>query len=695
MRAPVDYRLGILFVHGIGQQRRGETLVNCGESLQEWLRRWLTEDKGEDTIVAWQDARLRPSAEDPAAPPHACGTWNLPDGTINVLMAECWWADCFESPSFGELLVWIREAALVTLSIHFSTRLRRQWKRMAGPGSSKIRRVWESLKVGREIVYFLIGWPLLAIVLLVFMVLIFVVNLIPGTGRLVKRIQALMAATVGDSYAFLKRPIQRGAVTGQLHRDLRWVATRCDRLAIVAHSQGAAVTHVALRQGLPANLDERNCLFITLGSGLRKLEELAKIRDERESLGYATLGGLLLMLAGAWLRGWLPFPAPSQEWINPWWPMGIGAFLWLGDVVRTLEGIELPEGRFEPLRRFGKAIPWLDFYAIADPVPNGSLLNSKPAFIRSQDVHNRNSNFVDHTRYWENMEQFTGPVACAVARLVGAELSSEADRQWMSVAWQRRFLRVTALAWTRALVTVSTLTLIALLWLQGRLTPFGELAVRKMTDVLDSPGWRFVADKIEGLTDWLHPALIAVAAIAAAVTVIFQSLKIVWASWERQEIARFFKRRPYERFDVTAGIFLGAVFMLVASMAAVALRLLPLPGEVAQWNVARVVVYALSAGMLSGTPLLFWGWWNKNYGMGWGLGLASFGFAVPLMLVLIRSPFVDPNVDPVSGWTFIFFVAIILVSSAATYAMTAPFRAQGHESERLVFMRDSQNRTRS
>src|SRR5207248_3278939 len=113
---------------------------------------------------------------------------------------------------------------------------------------------------------------------------------------------------VGDSYAFLKRPIQRSAVTGQFHRDLRWVSDRCDQMVIVAHSQGAAVAHLALRQGLPSKRNEENCRLITFGSGLKKLEELAEIREKRQSLGYATLGGLLAMLAGAWLKGWLPLP---------------------------------------------------------------------------------------------------------------------------------------------------------------------------------------------------------------------------------------------------------------------------------------------------------------------------------------------------------------------------------------------------
>jgi len=684
--ALMDYDLGILFVHGIGQQRRGETLVNFGEPLQEWLRRWLTRDEGEDSIVEWQDARLSAAAETSGAPPYTRGIWKLPNRRCRVLMAECWWADAFGAPSFGELFVWLREAALVTLSQHFSARLRRQWRRTVDPASAGMRRLWEASKVGREIIYFLVGWPLLATMLLAFLVLMFVVNLVPGTGRVVKRIQFIMAATVGDSYAFLKRPIQRVAVTGQFHRDLRWVADQCDRVAVVAHSQGAAVTHVALRQGLPDGLNEENCLLITLGSGLKKLEELAEIRDKRESMGRATLGGLLLMLAGAWLKGWLPFPAPRQEWVEGWWGwlLGVGGFFWLTDVLRTLQGIELPVDRLAPLTAFGKAILWLDYYGLADPVSNGPLLTKQPTFMRSQCVNNRNSNFSDHTSYWQNMEQFTGSIALAVGGLVDAELRSEVEQQWMDLASKLRFRRVTALAWTRALVTMSSIALLAVLWLQDRLTPLGELAFSKAT-ALGTPPGKFVAGEFKDLTIWLHPALFGMAVIAVTTIVVFQALRVgLWASWQKHDIDHYFSRRAYEPFSVTAGLYLGSIFALVGILLALGLRLLPLPGEAPQWTVARVVTYATVPGFVSAGCLFWWGIWRVSYVTGCGLGLTSFGVGVPLMLLLIRSPLLDRNVDLVSSWALVFLAAIIVASFAATRLMTAPFLAIARDSRDLA-----------
>ena len=44
--AEKTYRLGILFVHGMGQQERGDTITQMGDALTEWLRRWLGNGTG-------------------------------------------------------------------------------------------------------------------------------------------------------------------------------------------------------------------------------------------------------------------------------------------------------------------------------------------------------------------------------------------------------------------------------------------------------------------------------------------------------------------------------------------------------------------------------------------------------------------------------------------------------------------------
>lgn len=35
------YHVGVLFVHGIGSQARGNTVIEFGEGLHTWLENWL------------------------------------------------------------------------------------------------------------------------------------------------------------------------------------------------------------------------------------------------------------------------------------------------------------------------------------------------------------------------------------------------------------------------------------------------------------------------------------------------------------------------------------------------------------------------------------------------------------------------------------------------------------------------------
>ena len=67
------YQLGILFVHGIGEQPEGETLLRFGQPLVTWLHQWLARDaepnaRGSVEVV---QAVLAPSKLQGDVPPHA------------------------------------------------------------------------------------------------------------------------------------------------------------------------------------------------------------------------------------------------------------------------------------------------------------------------------------------------------------------------------------------------------------------------------------------------------------------------------------------------------------------------------------------------------------------------------------------------------------------------------------------------
>src|SRR5262249_22124237 len=138
----------------------------------------------------------------------------------------------------------------------------------------------------------------------------------------IARFQLGLASSVGDSYVLVTRSIESAAIISRFARDLTWLENRCQRVAVVAHSQGGAVACRALQMlsiGAPLRL-------VTFGSGLRKLEELEDLRDRPSFRRGATiaLAGLIVGgLATAGFAGALVLMRLGQEG----WSI---AAVWLG-----------------------------------------------------------------------------------------------------------------------------------------------------------------------------------------------------------------------------------------------------------------------------------------------------------------------------------------------------------------------------
>jgi hypothetical protein len=245
----------------------------------------------------------------------------------------------------------------------------------------------------------LVTMPILALFLVVGLVPI------PSVRSALQHIQLRMAATVGDSFVLLARPIEAASIVSAVKRDLRWMALKCSEVVVVAHSQGGAVAHLALRGTVPGELK----LLFTFGSGLRKLEEARELMRNRSFglSGVATSIALFMLL----LCTALVFVAivdrepQSAASIVVMLAYGVIAAAFLVAGIRDhLRGIPLPE-----LERWidwldAKKLRWRDCYASGDPVPNGIV--TAAAKDRTVEVCNRSSMLSDHTSYWHNLDEF-------------------------------------------------------------------------------------------------------------------------------------------------------------------------------------------------------------------------------------------------------------------------------------------------
>ena len=93
--------LGVLLVHGIGEQAQGETLTKFAEPIVDWMRDWLHRESMRGSLVASVpvDAALRPPLLATGTPAYARVVIGAaPEGQTadeavaqEWLFAEAWW----------------------------------------------------------------------------------------------------------------------------------------------------------------------------------------------------------------------------------------------------------------------------------------------------------------------------------------------------------------------------------------------------------------------------------------------------------------------------------------------------------------------------------------------------------------------------------------------------------------------------
>jgi len=466
------YDVGVLFVHGIGQQRQGETLTACGEPLAECLQDLLArisvrlpEEPRRSCRAELTAVRIRDlESGEPAhaelvlhdiGPVRAADPpWR--DANSRWLLAESWWADAFSQPSYRQILSWMLTTLPVTLVAHFDRQMRRSWFMLDNPDNLSSF-LAKAIRLIRSVAALLGAIALLPLLLIVIAGVVLLGLLpIPVVDALAQKVQRLLAATIGDSYSLLNHPMARGSILARVRRDLAWLGGRCERIAVVAHSQGGAIAHEVFRSTPLAACD----LLITYGSGLQKLALIERMKNEVAvrthlliGVAVASFTTVLVSLGRlAWV-GW-------QE-IGLWFLAVLGLALsclsiaaWLRRVKRSFsfkEQSQVDQDRFN--RRFRlpceRRMRWVDVIASDDPVSNGPLLDEYvPQQLDQHTVWNLGSLVHDHTTYWRNRDDFVSRLLCEMLRLAGigaatvdpdlpaSQVAASQRRRWR-VAWRR------------------------------------------------------------------------------------------------------------------------------------------------------------------------------------------------------------------------------------------------------------------
>jgi hypothetical protein len=424
---------GVLFVGGIGKEHPGSAISAFAAALYGWLFRWNRGTSlSEKPSPALQDAVLSPAAGDDGGPAHV--TLEVPlqlrSGTRpgRWLLAESSWADVSALPRFVDLAHWIWKVSTCLLVLQFVIPMRRNWLQSGpdGPNPAPLYR-----RVGVVLCY-LILMGLAAILSVLLSLVLFAVAItallpIPRIDRAVRWVMVKLSAVLGDSYVLAHCPVAFAAMRSRVARDLGWLQDRCNRVAVVGHSQGAAIAHQVLQErgDRPGNLRA----FITLGQGISKLHLLQEM-DWDPNVRQAALRSRWLVAIGLGMAGF-----PALGWVAsrladatfsltpaviaiPMIPIGFLLIFW--GVCHAMKAVGSKCDNNLSLCIDRADFVWTDFYASADPVSNGPLISRtggeqcKPKNCRGivaspspcNEIYNGSSLLTDHNSYLRNQDQF-------------------------------------------------------------------------------------------------------------------------------------------------------------------------------------------------------------------------------------------------------------------------------------------------
>jgi hypothetical protein len=254
-------RVGVVFVHGIGQQSESYTVREFGGPLLHWLQEWHKR-RDLDLCVASSDLTYGEAAERPArftvdlraAEGHPAQTW---------ILAEAWWAARLSAPNLDEMTWWGLKSAVVR-SLGLAEVVVASFRKL--PGSPKA-----IIEVVSSLLLF-IGYVSAAVLSVPLILALYVLAQIPGpVEQAVMGLRNFVQDQIGDFYTFMWDDIQAVHIRSSVAAAIHFLVEKrqCERIAVIAHSQGTVVAYDALCSGavLPEDL-ARVKTFVTFGSAL-------------------------------------------------------------------------------------------------------------------------------------------------------------------------------------------------------------------------------------------------------------------------------------------------------------------------------------------------------------------------------------------------------------------------------------------
>lgn len=515
---PAPVKRGILFVHGVGDQRQSDFLLDVGEALIDWLARWHEARDSTPPRVTRSVLNFN-IVDDDSPASHAVMTFD--NGDVWVL-TEAWWAASSRRQRFATMADWTRKhvrQAARALGLSF-------WQRLTGreqdtASVSPLTRWLLAFYTLGTLIGYLIG-VVLGLPLVVALLILAQIPIPTVQQFILRLIQPFVEINLGEFRSILEDELQAANIRRRAADRVRDLVDRhgCADVVIVAHSGGAVVSFDMLNDRAYADAAGKVRKLITIGSGLnhawRIAPDLARL--------HGPLPGHI-----HWIDFWASFDPAPAGWVRP--PQADGTWR---DVFAPSSEVVAAQG----------------LTARADPNPYAGVTAATADAPRhywpaSLKVTNELSILTDHGTYWRNDEE--------VLTRLAAEIDSAYYRD--SVFWKgfaepsydreedRRIPRYAAPAETtlRAQVHRRRKRVIVLAWLRAAAIALWILSLPLASDpvarwldehagILPIPAWlAFITP------DWLAgSSRYAVAALILGLPFLL-AFRFVRYRWERYD----------------------------------------------------------------------------------------------------------------------------------------------------------------
>jgi hypothetical protein len=264
----------VLIVHGVGEQKKSDTLLYIGSPLVGWILEWARAFYTElRTQVGPVELSFVPYDVGAGDTP-AYGVLELPDQ--KWFFAEAWWAGSSFHPDLATMLGW----SLAHLGDILAQMLRNTAERARHliPGqasSTQPGAIWQLVDLVNCValgVGYAVAAPLGYALLLPLMLLAQIPIESVQNFIVIKLLRPALTSGAGEFRMYLDDEMQSANVRRRVGESARWLMNKaaCDELIVIAHSEGCVVSLGMLTDRTYEDVARRTRKLLTFGAGLNK-----------------------------------------------------------------------------------------------------------------------------------------------------------------------------------------------------------------------------------------------------------------------------------------------------------------------------------------------------------------------------------------------------------------------------------------